>query len=330
MSDQEALINEIQSLTNSVKRKQRALRAGISDRQQFLEETFKPIVQPLKDLSTKLEKHEPVKREALAPQNLPKNEDCSSSSSASGSCNGSEDEESGSDTIGEDDSEGSKQDLPTLDLETIASSSSSSLRRLSTEIADKGDISKKYVLKMLEENPSRGTRNFHVYGVRLGSQDKLGKEKTLMIGDSELKLHDNDVIEVRGKTYSGTVGLFELLFKRVPSRYSQADLQAFKTICNDTNAHKRQYRSFLPVYRNQSNKYKKIISKLFPSASGRKKGSGMQFKSANHTSVIYYNNVNELVDRAMFIHNAMQSGHTGLDNEWFGIIDALKRRGVII
>src|SRR5436190_11255200 len=55
MADQEKLVDEIKSLSDSIRRKHRALRLGVSEREQFLESTFKPVIGPLSDISKKLD-----------------------------------------------------------------------------------------------------------------------------------------------------------------------------------------------------------------------------------------------------------------------------------
>lgn len=51
MGSQEKLVKEIKSLSDSIRRKNRALRLGINERDKYLETTFKPIIEPIKELS---------------------------------------------------------------------------------------------------------------------------------------------------------------------------------------------------------------------------------------------------------------------------------------
>ncbi|WP_143442451.1 hypothetical protein [Klebsiella pneumoniae] len=59
MADQEMLINEIKSLSDAIRKKNRDLKLGISERHRYLENTFKPVVDPLQEISRKLDKPSP-------------------------------------------------------------------------------------------------------------------------------------------------------------------------------------------------------------------------------------------------------------------------------
>ena len=45
-----------------------------------------------------------------------------------------------------------------------------------------------------------------------------------MIGDSNVKIDDNDNFHVKGKIYEGTPGLYELLFMKLPKKYNKDDM----------------------------------------------------------------------------------------------------------
>lgn len=68
MTDQEKLLQEIKTLSDSIRIKNRALRLGISERDKYLEQTFKPIIEPLKEVSQGLSIIKPkTEGEAVLP-----------------------------------------------------------------------------------------------------------------------------------------------------------------------------------------------------------------------------------------------------------------------
>ncbi len=52
-------------------------------------------------------------------------------------------------------------------------------------------------------------------------------------------------------------------------------------------------------------------------------------KNLYETNIIYYNNVNKLVDRLRLLWESKQAGHSGLDNEIVAVTDELRKRGYI-
>lgn len=153
-----------------------------------------------------------------------------------------------------------------------------------------------------------------------------------MIGNSKIIIDEHDNLNIGDKLYTGTPGLFELIFTNDPKQYTKKDLQNFKDILIMTNAHKKNYMSSLPIHKNTSVKYKSIIGKLFqshtystPSLSGR----GLKMKNTNETNVIYYNNINKLINRMRLLYEAKEAGHTGVDNELVALIEELRSRGYI-
>jgi hypothetical protein len=56
------------------------------------------------------------------------------------------------------------------------------------------------------------------------------------IGDKPVKIDGNDLI-ISNQKYEGTKGLWSLLTKKEPNNYSQDDLENYKQILYDSNAH---------------------------------------------------------------------------------------------
>lgn len=331
MSNQEKLLSEIKVLSDSIRKKNLLLKEGLMARNKYLEETFKPIVEPLNKINDKMNKSTLPEQEVKEIEKQAVKHDETSetqgsefeSESLSRTSHSLEEEEEEDD----DDVEESKTDFEedqgeSDSLEPIESPTNISI--LSKEIGKKGPLSRKYILKML--HGAQKSSKYHVYGARL---EKDG----LRMGDSVLEIDDNDNITVKDQTFKGTAGLFELIFKASPKKYTKKDLNEFKNICMLTNSHRKGYSHNTPIHRNRSEKYREVISKLFSNIRGKRskaKGKGMSMKSVYDTNVIYYNNVNKLVDRMRLIYESIQAGHNGLDNEMIALTEELKGRGYIV
>src|SRR5436190_14586917 len=305
MASQERLVMEIKSLSDSIRQKNEALKSGIIERERYLESTFKPVVEPLRELTEKLDSTQ-LNKGQLDVHNP------SSSKSYS--------ETMSENTIEEND----EPKLSNVSLDTEEEDSDSTITNptnlsiLGTDISTKGKLSRQYLVKMLDSNQSN--RRYHTYGARL-------ENNGLMIGNAKLEIDDQDNLLIKRKRYPGSRGLFELIFKPKPVTFTQKDLKTYKVICKSTNLHKKQYSPSGAIHRNSSVKYKKIISTLFPSKHAR--GSGMLMKNTYDTNVIYYNNVNKLVDRMKLLYEAQRAGHTGVGNEMVALIAELRSRGYI-
>jgi hypothetical protein len=344
MSSQEKLIKEIKLLSDSIRRKNRALRLGISERDKYLETTFKPVIEPLKEVSLKLGKNItegdvilPVSKSELKTEvDSEKEEEIQDEPGMA--------EQSTDKSVEQEEEEEEEEE------EGLSESDPSNISKLGIDIKFKGDLGRKYLLKMLQSSIPR--RKYHVYGARLEGNG-------LMIGDSTLDVDERDNIIISNKQYKGTIGLFELIFKNIPDKYTFRDLTTFKIICARTNCHRKNYLPTSPIHRNRSVKYQKVISKLFPTKVEKAKlekakqkkrymsnediipqrkirrtkeplpsGKGLM-KNNYSTNIIYYSDVNKLVNRMRLIHEAIEAGHTGLQNEWVALVDELISRGVI-
>lgn len=339
MNEQEKLLKEIASLSDAIRRKNRALRLGISERDKYLETTFKPVIGPLKEMvQTVRDLAAPSESDLILPiSKFEKQKDDTEESSEARESNDS------NTSIAEDEEEEEEEDVSASKTsgedEESVKSGPSNISMLGRDITSIGALGTKYLLKMLHTAPVN--RNYHVYGARLEGNG-------LMIGDTALDVDPENNISIGDKKYKGTIGLFELIFKSNPENYTKRDLIQFKEICKNTNAHKKGYAANNPVHRNTSQKYKSIISELFPRPGAqlkrkavstaelnvthkkRKKvlGQGL-LKDAYSTNVIYYNDINKLVTRMRLLYEAMEAGHTGLENEWVALSTELKNRGVI-
>lgn len=341
MDEEGDLIEKIKLLSDSIRKKSRNLKVGIQEREKYLETTFKPLVTPLQEISRKLETNN--QRNIVSKKYLPIDinngrEEGNSSTEADENTNSlserdeyvgeeeeleedDDEEDSGSESGVTDQSEPKKGKTCDMNVETISreDGSENNTSILATNIGQKGLLTRKYILKMLQGPPSK--RKCHVYGARV-------ENNNIKIGDSVISIDDSDNLTIKGKTYPGSPGLFELIFKATPIKYTPKDFNNFKRIVKATNAHKKNYTTLAPIYRNKSTKYKNIIEKLFPPR-GVKSGQGMSMKNMYETNIIYYSDVNKLVNRLRLLHEATLAGHTGVDNEIVALTQELRNQGYI-
>ena len=346
MVNQEKLLKEIKSLSDSIRHKNRALRLGISEKEKFLESTFKPITEPLKQLGRNIQTTSfTFPGDAILPisKHEPKEEE---EEEYEGDTSFTQPEETTEEEGEETDVLTEKDDFSTSEEQQQEEEpiNPSNLSKLGSDIKYKGPLARQFVLKMLHS--TQPNRKYHTFGARMA-------ENGLMVGDSRLDVDDHDNIIINNKKYKGTKGLFELLFKPKPNIYTQKDLIVFKRILENTNAHRKNYSKDSDVHRNTSEKYKTVIAKLFPSKRRNPikrrslssaeinllhkrrrtnqpspSGRGL-LKNLYDTNIIYYNDINKLVDRMKLIYEAKEAGHSGLENEWVALVGELRNRGVI-
>lgn len=174
----------------------------------------------------------------------------------------------------------------------------------------------------------------HKYGIyessealKMGSRDVAFDGPNIVIGDF---------------SYKGTKGLYELLFKKVPGKFTFADAKNYKFILKDTNAYRVRYDPEKKISANKGFKYTKIIKPILDGKPPnvwwtRNWKTGAGITSASQKQVLpnaeveykYWDDLNELCDRLRLLIASKQAGHTGHDNEIIGIIEELREAGAI-
>lgn len=327
MEKQEKLSKEIKQLSDSIRRKTRALKHNISERDAFIESTFKPVVVPLQEISKKLtlpdlerSKIMPAIQQVKMDTSLQKSEK-ETKQPDNGEDGEEEEYEDEEEMEEEEQDEKEMSDSMEVEEETniVGDKTPSRLSIIGRDIGTKGLLTRKYVLKMLHSSIPK--RKYHVYGARLENDG-------LMIGDSKITIDNSDNIFVKDNKFKGTAGLFELIFTNAPKNYTIKDLDDFKSICKLTHAHRKNYMPNSGIHRNSSTKYKNVIAYIFPTGIASPSGRGM--KNLRQTNVIYYNDVNDLVNRMRLLYEAKNNGHSGLDNEFIALTEELRHKGYIL
>jgi hypothetical protein len=171
----------------------------------------------------------------------------------------------------------------------------------------------------------------HKYGVRYDPSSESFK-----VGNSKLSIVNQDLI-IQKKTYKGTKGLYELLFKKAPNNnYTPDDLKQYKEIILKTNAHKRYYQANQQIDGSKLAKYKNIIAPLFLTTREQEEeqqstsGQGLSKEvNKNAIDLIYWDDPNELVERLHLLIASQAAGNFNHRNEIISIIEELREANII-
>jgi len=165
-----------------------------------------------------------------------------------------------------------------------------------------------------------------MYGVYL---DKDG----MMLGSKQFDLDKANNIIIDGVRYIGTLGLYELIFKRIPDDVicTEEDKQKYKSMLLTTNTHRYNHDPHGRVRANKGYKYKHVIAPLM-STESKKSGKGLpraMTLNDNAIDYVHWDDSNELVDRLRLLEALRQTGHNAHDNEMLSIIEELREAGII-
>lgn len=324
--DSKRLISDIQSISDSIRQKHRALKRGILETESVLEKTFKPVVDPLKTLTKQL-----VKKVDVDESRLEDGNDDYEGTNVSHETPQKKRRASFTTPSTRNDELPRTPDF--LQTYTVAETPTSAREYLTTPQGRRegedllnrlpmGVLAKEYIRRLITDT---NRLIDYTYGPHYEGD-------TLMIGDSKVEFDMNDII-VNGIRYTGTQGLYELIFMKTPdvTYYRQNDLDAYKSILIATNAHRQRYQADGKVNSNKGYKYRNIISKLFG-----KIGGGVDvdttWLNTNNSSIeyVHWNDPNELVDRLRLLIASERAGHTGHNNEIVSIIEELREAGIVL
>src|SRR5436190_9334280 len=163
---------------------------------------------------------------------------------------------------------------------------------------------------------SRSNEADHTYGIRFeNTAYKIGNKVIEIVGD------DIIIGDVR---YKGTLGLWELVTLKRPKKFTQDDLDKYKEMLIQTNAHHKSYNPDSGLSANSGAKYMQIIKPLFTQT-----GAGIKIASDNKTEFQYWKDPNSLIDELRLLHYSQEAGNTGVSNKIQSIIDALLKEEII-
>ena len=128
-------------------------------------------------------------------------------------------------------------------------------------------------------------------------------------------------IYVDGKKFTGTPGLWELIMKNEPTKYSQGDLRLYGDLLFQTNAMNQDFNRNNPYPRaSRGHKWLSIVGPIWAEKTAKQYGSGV---------VVIPSDPNALLERLDLLLASQEAGHTGVRNELVSICDELKRQGVL-
>ncbi|KAK9711663.1 hypothetical protein QE152_g25329 [Popillia japonica] len=107
-------------------------------------------------------------------------------------------------------------------------------------------------------------------------------------------------IAINGKVYKGTEGLYELLFVRQSQNYTEEDKDSHRKILLETHLLYCDFDTTNQMRRSKSLKYGNIMKLL---TSHRISGEGHMVVSTKPYQYVYWDNVNELIQRLKLLGN---------------------------
>ncbi|KYN02006.1 hypothetical protein ALC62_07183 [Cyphomyrmex costatus] len=292
--EREKIAREIERTSESIRKKQRALKTGRIDEDIALDRRFKPIVELLRQIADSSPIVRAIKTES--PDATPKRKRMEKKDE--------EEEEDAGDFFVTP-----RTHLFDRTLEPITFTPHAPAQP--SESSD--DVSETIGMD-------------RVYDAYL---DKDG----LMLGNKRFDVDDADNIIIDGVRYAGTPGLYELIFKRIPddTLQTEEDMREYKRMLQATNAHKHKHHSQGRVLANSRYKYKNIIKPLVTPK--KKSGKGLpRAMTLNDDAIeyVHWDDPNELVDRLRLLDASQRAGNTAHGNEMLSIIEELREAGLII
>lgn len=285
----EHLLKDLINSRNILKKKFQSIKLGENEITSHLENTFKPITTPLKNI-VKLT-HEKI---------LPKYENITLKKEVK--------------KENDFESERKKYKLE-LDRGDQNETNDEKFYSQSEEEDDENDTEVFTNLNSLYENKKLD----RIYGPH---KDENGVWK---FGNSELNMNE-DKIKIGNQTWALTPGLYELLFYKNPKNYDSYELDIYKKILISTSAHRRNHNPNEQINGNKGFKYTKIIKDLFRSTYT---GEGLMNINLQKPNYIYWDDPNELVERLKLLMASKNAGHSNQNNEIISIIEELREANII-
>lgn len=318
--DEERLKRSVIKARNNIRKKFRDLHNQRTSIGIAVSETYKPIIQPIKEM-VNLQ----VKQEKMTKDDGNKFPWLKSDASPPGRKN-----------IFTPDF---KTALPVHRASRLDRHEISGVSSLQPEVTDDEDdddekLEDRLIKKVSSNSPAIDT----TYGLRIRNNELyLGKHHV------DIKNNGNKVVyTVNKKSFTSTPGLDDLLVLKDPKTYTQTDLLKYRNMLEHTGAH---LTNNIINRQPKLTKYTNVIANLFPvrpirahSATNEKETSKrggdlqLKYKIANkggRVDYAYWDDPNELVDRLRVLTASKAAGHTGHDNEIISIIEELREAGII-
>lgn len=334
--DEDTVKNVIKS-RNIIRKKYQAIKSGKMQDASYIEEMFNPIINPLKqiaDVSTSdSQESSPIKRRKTSIKEEFKTEGADESYSIKPTLFSPAALSSGK-IAKSDDVKLPKNIERELDIQLTDSAKSDDSD--SDDIFQERDQTAQF---LSSSSPSRNlhqTSQFmdklkispkmqdHKYGVRYDVDEKAFK-----LGNSKITI-SRDNMFTNNEVYTLTPGLTQLIFSKKPnlSLCTEKDKTNYLQLLQANNVLNRHYDSEQQQAGSKGYKYKVI--KLLMDKKRSHTGTGLMQVSKNQTDYVYWNDVNELVDRLKLLIASQQAGHNNHNNEIASILEELKEADIIV
>lgn len=250
---EKSILRQLAEAREAIKRKHQLIKRGKVDLEKTLNETFKPIVEPLKDLVEVTDKRKisedaikfikPEKKEnKITFEKTFKSKEADSSKYKTNYFNSTTNEfdatlkpfdDTFESAIGNDDDyDDDEYNRETSINESNDTTAFENIEETSTSVSDQllSDSIVGNYIQLLHDSSSNKSKLDKAFGVRLTNDNYV-------IGDAPIYFEKNKVI-VNNETYPATLGLMELLFHKEPNSemISSLDQKNYLKILENTNA----------------------------------------------------------------------------------------------
>lgn len=304
------LTKDLIAATESVRKKYEEMRRGKFDLNTDLEEVFKPVTKPLKEVleksSSQNEKSQQQQKQLQQQQQLLQQT--------------YQQQQQHQQLLQQTQDQQHKH---ARQLETLQHKSSiqpsparSSIPPLRAQ-KDSPVLHQNYYTPFLEKVMYEPENTDQIYGLRYDNYSNQ-----FHIGNKPVQIENGDLI-IDGKKFQGTLGLYQWLVRKHPPDTDSTDKEVFKRIVQETSAHKENYSPTGNIAVNKSWKFKNVIEKDLVS------GSGFYKTYKPNVDYRYYDDPNELCTRLRKLYASQAAGSSAHFNEINEILEELREGGYI-
>lgn len=300
----ESVLNDLIKTRNVLKKKYFQLKTGKMMRETELENTFKPIVEPLKKLVGNIKKEESQQEDNIK---TPKRRKLHFKSFNE-----------------KDEEDHERAESPSLEL----NSPDNTFLFSTPKNFDSPNKSSSFNQQKLLSESNRDT----AYGPYFDANTQSVK-----IGKCSFKMNDKNII-IDDEIFTRTPGLIELVLKKNPckQKYTKDDLDQYSKILQKTNAYRMNHDSSSRIKSNRGVKYTQIIKAIVAGLKNDNAKIGKSYSSITEMKYtnkdieyVYWNDPNELVDRLRLLIASKNAGNDNHQNEITSIIEELKESNII-
>ena len=177
------------------------------------------------------------------------------------------------------------------------------------------------------------------YGPRLDPQ-----AEGYTLGKFPFNVDDiKDVIHIGDKTFPGSAGLFELIFKSHPREVGEGDKKIYGEIMRPSSLHLNERGGVKSNRREKNTKFIKSLKDRIEERRGDHEitsfydafdsfsGGGLQSQYIKKpVRYVYWDDPNESVERLKLLVSERSAGYGSLNNEIISILEELRERSIII